>query len=270
MNNAAKNSLGKYALCVCLSVPLAAIPIAGVAQAQPQSSAIGLDANFVVAGTATEFGPIDALQGNATGAYNNSVKVGSVNGTMPLYPSNPAPTLFVDAQGFLSHVSASGVDNGSRSSESDTHVNSTSLVLNLNPPPPSGLTSEPLIPAPFLSVTSGSIKSQTSFSQVSPNAKSAEGSAQIASLSIWGSAVGNNTLKFSGNAAPNTVIYETPTVTITLNKQVRQVIISCSPPKCSFIVAGMTTDAIDINLNKADWYGRKVSGDIVIGETHAQ
>jgi hypothetical protein len=269
MNNAAKNSLGKYALCVCVGVTLTAIPVAGIAQAQPQSSAVGLDAHFVVSGTGTEFGPVDPLQGNATGAYNNSLEVGHVNGTIALYPSNPAPTLFVNAQGFLSHVSASGINVDSRSSESGTHMASASLAINLNPPPPT--TTPGPTPEPFLSINTGSVKSQTSFTQVFPNANSAEGSAQIVSLTIGGAGVNYTTLKFSGNAAPNTVIYDTPTVTITLNKQVKDEIISCTAPGgCTTIVEAMTTDAIDINLNKADWYGRKISGDIAVGETHAQ
>jgi hypothetical protein len=255
--------------CMLLGSPMGDAALAGA----PQSSATGLDAHFVVSGTGTEFGPVDPLLGNATGAYNDSLKVGQVNGMLVLSPSSPAPlqtvALYVNAEGFLSHVSSSGVNLDSRNSESNTHMANASLAIDLYPLPPTASTGP--VPYPFLSVTSGSVKSQTNFTQVFPNSNSAQGSAQIASLTIQGAAVNGATLTFSGNAQPNTVIYDTPTVTITLNKQVKDEIISCTVPGgCTSIVEAMTTDAIDINLNKAEWFGHKISGEIVVGETHAQ
>lgn len=75
-------------------------------------------------------------------------------------------------------------------------------------------------------------------------------------------------LTFSGEAAANTVLFSSPTVDVTLDKQTFADLISCGP-KCTTTPVSITTDAIDISLHNAPLFGRTVSGDIVIGETSA-
>jgi uncharacterized protein YqfA (UPF0365 family) len=67
------------------------------------------------------------------------------------------------------------------------------------------------------------------------------------------------------------VVYDSPTVTITLNKQTESGVISCpvSGP-CTFNVTSITVAAVDISLNKAMIDGHKVTGDIVIAQAQAQ
>ena len=90
-------------------------------------------------------------------------------------------------------------------------------------------------------------------------------------LKIFGSLVGTSTLTYSGSAAPNTVIYDSPTVTITLNKQITEQVITCTVPGgCVTKVYAITVAALDISLNKANIDGHKVTGDIVLGQSEAR
>jgi hypothetical protein len=76
-------------------------------------------------------------------------------------------------------------------------------------------------------------------------------------------------VRHGGTPTPNTVVYDTPTVTITLNKQIESGIIPCGLT-CVFTVTSIETDAVDIDLHKAPWHGHKITGDIVIGRASAE
>ena len=71
-----------------------------------------------------------------------------------------------------------------------------------------------------------------------------------------------------GDAAANTILYQSSTVTITLDKQT----LSDFLPPSTVAPIGpnrITTDAIDISLNNAHLGGQTLSGDIALGETSA-
>jgi hypothetical protein len=76
------------------------------------------------------------------------------------------------------------------------------------------------------------------------------------------------TLTFSGDAAANTILYRSPSVTITLDKQMLSEFL---PPSASSPTGPnqITTDALDIHLNNAHLFGRTISGDITLGVTSA-
>ncbi len=122
-----------------------------------------------------------------------------------------------------------------------------------------------------LSASATFVHSESSASYVfGPNRGFVSGDASFGSLTISGSLVGGKTLTFSGDAAPNTVLFQSATVTITLDKQTLSDFL---PP-----VAGtalpvspnrITTDALDIQLNHASVGGQIVTGDIRLGESSA-
>jgi hypothetical protein len=99
------------------------------------------------------------------------------------------------------------------------------------------------------------------------NRSSVTGNASFGSLNLSGALLGK-TLTFSGDAAPNTVLFSSPTVTVTLDRQTVSDLISSGLTK-TLTPVGITTQAIDISLHDATLFGRSVSGDITIGQASA-
>jgi len=246
---------------------LAGALAAGAACAQPggpQSTATGADARFQSRGVASELGPIATVSGQPSGKYEASTTVADISQNVAIAPVSPTPTAYVISRNLTSHVAGSGWGVDSRSSEGDTSIEAAQLWMNLDPPPPGGP-----VPEPPLTVTARSLSSSASFSTVVPNYNFAIGVATIGSLTVTGAFLGGATLKYSGSAPPDTVIYSSPTVTITLNRQIKSGIISCSPG-CAFTVTSIDVAAVDIALDKVTMYGTRISGDIVLGEAAAQ
>ncbi len=142
-------------------------------------------------------------------------------------------------------------------------IGSANFLLTVNPLFPGGL-----LGILGLSLTASDIRSSSEASYVfGMNKGFLAGDASFGSLKIGGALIGRE-LTFSGGAAANTVLLSTPTVEVTLNKQVPADLISCGR-KCTTTPISVTTDAIDINFHNAPLFGHMISGDIVIGETSA-
>ena len=253
-------------LNIC-SVAMAAA-LAGAAQAQqfnqPLSSALGIQAKLQVEGISTQVGPIDQLVGQTSGAYNSSETVARVNESTALVAQPVTPTIFVRAKNIVSHIAASGIQIDSRTSRGDSQIDSADIWINLNPPPPTGP-----FPQPYLSITLHNLDASANYSLVLPKTSAIVGNTSLGSLSVSGQFVGDATLKYAGSAAPNTLIFDTPTITITLNRQMKTGIISCSP-NCTFTPTSLDVSAVYIELHKAIMGNHKISGTIAIGENSAQ
>jgi hypothetical protein len=118
-----------------------------------------------------------------------------------------------------------------------------------------------------LSVKATGIHSDSNSSFVfGPNEGSLSGDASFHSLTVTGALVNGDTLSFSGNAAPDTVLYKSSTVTITLDDQHLLL-----PPAAASGITGPTiiTDAIDIQFNHAKFAGQTITGDFDIGQSSA-
>ncbi len=82
-------------------------------------------------------------------------------------------------------------------------------------------------------------------------------------------------MTFSGDAAPDTVLYHSPTVTITLDKQTLSDFLPPSPttsallPVPAILPNRIATDALSIQLTNAPLLGTSISGNISLGETSA-
>ncbi len=194
----------------------------------------------------------------------------SANQTVPIVPGSiPDPTLFARETGIKSHAASGGFGVDFISAEGDASLKSDSLTLMDIPPPPVVLAGSGPFPQPFLSVSATGIASSATWSEVFPGHISVFGAASFGSLTISGSLVGYQTLTFSGNAANDTVLYDKNGVTITLDQQLVSELISCGPMGCTVTPYGITTDAIDISLLKANVGGHIVSGDIILGQSRA-
>ena len=233
------------------------------------SAAFGIGAHFRSGGVATKLGRIAFTQGSAPPAYSRSAAAASVSKTVAIVPdTTPTPTLFVNATNVRSHVDSHGIEIDSVSAAGSAKLDSLGLSLNLNPLPPTAGAGVP-VPQPFLAVAATNVASDASFTRVFPSTDTATGSASFGSLTISGSLVGDKTLTFSGPAPKDTVLFQSPTVTITLDQQVEVGLITCSPDPCRFIPENITTDAIDIELHNADLDGHTVSGHIIVAQSRA-
>jgi hypothetical protein len=125
-----------------------------------------------------------------------------------------------------------------------------------------------LEPVPFLTLSARHIGSTADFSLVVPRHSLATGSASFDHLVVDGSLVGNQRLEFTGDSDKDTYLYQSPRVTIILNRQVLVGLISCGPT-CIFTPNRITTYAVDIVLDHADLDGRIVSGEIRLGRADA-
>ena len=252
----------------------AAMPLCGPARAgspppAAASTAYGIYAQFRRDGSTVSFGPLAEIAGRAPPAYDDTVAAGHVHETVPIVAGPlPAPSLFVDAADFTSHVASGGFGVASISAEADAVAKRLTLALMLNPPPVA-TAAQPIQPAPFLTLTADTIKSTADFTLVVPGTRTAVGSALLGNLVVRGSLVGNQQLRFSGAAGKDTLLYQSPQLTITLNQEIPVGLISCGLV-CIFTPSSITTYALDVVLDHADLFGRIVSGEILIGMAHAE
>ena len=233
--------------------------------APPQSTATGIEAQFLYKDIATQLGPIARVAGPPSGKYDVSAAVASVDRRLAIAPKNPTPTFFVNGAGLKSHVSGSGIAIDSRSSEGDNELATGNLSLNIYPLPPLEIAT----PYPPLLIEVQEALSSANFSVVYGLGAFANGAASFGSLRISGPLVGGQVLTWSGKIAPNTVAFHSPALTIVLNRQVRSGDVSCTPA-CTFALKSVEVTAIDVALINADIYGTKVSGHIQVNDATAR
>ena len=252
------------ALVAATALTFALSASAARAQSGPQSTAAALHANLQSQGIGSVLGPVAALDGPPTGKYDRSITLPAVQRNAAIFPKNPTPTLFSNATGVTSHVSGSGIAVDSRSSEGDNALATVNLMLSLNPPPP---TANPT-PFPPLLINAKEVISSANFSIQYGIGSFASGATSFGSLTITGTLLGGKVLKYSGQVPPNTLAFDSPAVTVTLNRQVKYGVITCNPA-CGFTPTSIEVTAIDVALHNADDYGTKVSGDIQVNHDTA-
>jgi hypothetical protein len=234
------------------------------------SQAYGISAEFTSGGNTVSLEPVANIEGSAPPAYDDTVAADNFHQIVPLTEGNaPVPSLFVNGVDFRSHVASAGFGVDSISSTGDAFTKSVNVALMLNPPPPTagGQPAGP-VPQPFLELSAAQITSSASYRLVVPNHSSVGGTAMFINLSISGTLVGRQVLRFSGSAAPNTLLFQSPSVTITLNRRSVVGLISCTP-QCVFTPYSNTTVAVDIVLTNARLNGKVVSGEIILGQSSA-
>jgi hypothetical protein len=236
------------------------------AASTPQSAAQAFDAKITSSGVATEVGPFTHVAGQGGNGYQESATGAPENEAVSLLPLNPTPTLYLNLGAVKASASSTGIQLDSESWGAKAEVDSVQASINLNPLPPSGP-----FPQPFLNITAGSVKADAGLNIVFPSTQGGSSAAKLSHLKITGSALGSTVVHYNGSPAPNTIVFDSPTVTITLNKRTESGLISCSaaPVTCTFTPYVIETDAVDIALNKAPWRGNKYSGHIVIGRATA-
>jgi hypothetical protein len=229
------------------------------------SAAYGIEAQFGPNNNMVVFEPLAEIEGSAPPPYDDTVAAKVHNQVVPIVGGvGPQPSLFLYSAAFTSHVASSGLVMNGISTEADTAIKGINFALMLNPPPPVlTATAQPIQPAPFLTLSARKIDSTANFNQGLPSYASVTGSASFDHLVVTGSLVGNQKLEFSGAAPIDTMLYQSPNVTITLNQEVRVALITCG--LTCVVIPEITTYGVAIVLEHANLFGRIVSGQIFLG-----
>jgi hypothetical protein len=227
-----------------------------------EASVYGISASFTSGGVTTVINPVNRLTGGTTSTFDKTKNSGAYQKMLILSAgATPVPSLVVNAKNFLSHVKGGfGVD--TVSAEGDATTTGLDISLQLYPPVPAPF------PHPFLHITAARVEDSASYNFVVPSLAGVNASAAISGLAISGSLLHGVTLQYSGTPAQNHVLYQTRTMTITLDQRISAELISCTP-KCVVTPVNISASAIQITLNNADINGHKVSGQIAIGNTTA-
>jgi hypothetical protein len=244
---------------------------APAAQAGPAaaSGAYGIYAEFRQDGNVVPFGPLAEIARTAPPAYADRLATARVQEAVPIVAGGrPAPSLFVDAALLASHVASRGFGVDAIAAEADSIGKDVAIALMLNPPPPLA-SGRPPQPQPFLVLSARRIEASADFSLVVPDHGTVAGGASFDRLRASGSLLDNQKLEFSGEAAKNTILYQSPNVTITLNRQLLSGLVSCDRD-CAFVANRIKTRAIDIVFSDADLFGHRVSGEIILGRADAR
>ena len=209
--------------------------------------------------TIDRFAPVS---GSAPPAYDDTSRIASFDHTYDL-TSAEANTLSLQMQAshMVNTADSAGIGVDEIGASGDAYLRSADFLLTDSP--------NPMLPLSILglSVKATGIHSDSNSSFVfGPNEGSLSGDASFHSLTVTGALVGGKTLTFSGDAAPDTVLYKSSTVTITLDEQTLLL-----PPAATSGIIGptITTDAIDIQLNHATFAGQTITGGFAIGQSSA-
>jgi len=240
------------------------MPAALLKQAVVSSFADGLSVQLAFDGKAAHVGPTARVRGSAEPAYDQTANVARLDRTLSLEPGNPFnPTLRVQASGIHTEAASRGMGIDSISATGTTDIGSADFVLTDNPLSPGGI-----LGLLGLSVSMSHVHAAAEYAHVyGANRSFVTGGASFGSLNLGGALIGK-TLTFSGDAAPNTVLFSSPTVTVTLDRQTVSDLISNGLTK-TLTPEGITTQAIDISLHNATLFGKSVSGDIIVGQASA-
>ena len=254
----------QFALKMMFAASVAALGVVPAAHADTNANnAYGIDAHLESETVLSHFGPLADVSHVNNGPYDKTISVATVNEDAPIAAGTLPPYFFIDAKTMSSEVKNTlGVD--TVYTQSNASVGRATLTMNINPPP--GV--EIPIPYPALLVKTSGVSSQASYSNIVVGPTSVTGSATIQSLKITGTLL-DKTVTYSGDAPPNTVIYDGPHVTITLNRQLQEGTVVCSPG-CAIETTGIRVSAIEIRLHNAQVDGHTISGRIILGGTVAE
>jgi hypothetical protein len=223
-------------------------------------SALGLSASFTTDGVGTALGPVNGLDSGTARTYDKTKSIAAYSKQLILTADGGSPpTLTVDTMAERSHVKGGfGVDTDSAAGTAS--VASINLKLAPYTPPNSDV-----IAAPYLQITATRVSEAASYNVIAivPSRTTVSATGTIDTLTVAGPLVGGKTLTFSGSPKESTVLYQSPTVTITLNQKITTALISCSP-KCVFTPYSINATGIDVTLNNAKLGKHTVSGDISI------
>lgn len=225
------------------------------------SDARGFDASFTTVGVTTRVGPAADTGGVAPPAYTKMVSVADYDQPVGLVSAGPAAPIaarfVVTARQLVSRADAKGLQVDTARATATATIGSAELTLQGEGP----------ARQTWLDVQAQHVAASASFSRSIPSPNTVTGSAAFGSLRIDGSLLGGKVVTVSGSEPANTVIYRSPTVTITADRQIPADVIPCA--QCGVRPVGLTVRALEISLHDALILGKPVSGEIVLATAAA-
>jgi hypothetical protein len=223
------------------------------------SSADSLTGSLNADGFTTTIAPFAPVSGSAPPAYDQTKTVAFFDHLYELTPSESNDlSLGVQATQMFNAASSArlGVDEIGANGTAD--FSSAHFLLT------DSVGTGPTVLG--LSVAATVVHSDSNSFFVFPDRGFLAGDASFHSITITGALLGGRTLTFSGDAKPDTVLYSSPTVTITLDEQGLLL-----PPTTTGGVIGpmISTDAIDIQFHGAKFLGNTISGHFDFGRSLA-
>ncbi|HSZ73950.1 MAG TPA: choice-of-anchor P family protein [Rhizomicrobium sp.] len=236
----------------------------GVPASAWANDAFGIRAGIFSETVLSHFGPIGQVSHKNNGAYDKSTSVAHVNEVNPIATGTLPPYFFIEAKGLSSEVKDNGIAVDTTSTSSSNSVAHAKLTININPPPGMAVP----IPYPALLVQASGLSTQANFTTIVTGPNTAASSSSIGSLRIMGTLF-SSPVVYSGSAPPNTVIYDGPHVTVTLNKVAEEGTLVCTPD-CALKPSSIAVEAVNIRLRNASIDGHTINGDIVLSRAAAQ
>jgi hypothetical protein len=230
------------------------------------SSADSFAGSLNADGFTTTIDPFAPVSGSAPPAYDDTSSIASFDHTYDLTPVTAAESNILSLEMQASHMvntaaSLPQVIADQIGAIGTADLGSASFTLTDSP--------NPMLPLSILglSVEATGIHSESNSSFGPTDEGFLSGDASLHSLTVTGPLVNGDTLTFSGNAAKDTVLYKSSTVTITLDDQT--VLLPPSAAASGIIGPTIFTDAIDIQLNHAKFAGQTITGNFDIGQSSA-
>lgn len=263
-------SSGAFSVAGCALLLAAAVPArAQDAASAAASEAYAIKASFTSGTMTTELGPVADAAGSAPPAYDVVKVLDSYDNSIavpPLVPASvPVAASFgADAQDIRSEAASLGIQLDFINATGSSSVGNASLQI-VQPVPPGG--GAPLLAYIFVNATKTA--TAATYSKVFPSHVTVTGTTSFGSLSIGGELLGGASISYNGAAPPNTVLFQSDTVTITANQQTIVYTVSCGDV-CVLTPTKITVHGLDIALTNAVINGSPVTGEIVLGDASAQ
>ena len=235
----------------------AAQPVAGPVASDAQ----GIGATFQAAGVGdATLWPVADVGGASPPAYAKIVTVPTSDQSIPVPSADVSAPMVASftarATALVSETTSQGVRADQASAHARSRVGSARLTLS---------TAASAAGRPtqlWLDIEAENVSAAAGFSRTLPAPSAVTGKVTIGSLRIAGSLLGGRVVTAAGAQAANTVLYQSPTITVIADRQIPADVIPC--PNCAVRPGGITVRAVDIALHGALIGGRPVSGDIVL------
>ena len=227
------------------------------------SSANSFGGSLDADGFTTTIDPFAPVSGSAPPAYDDTSRIALFDHIYDLTPAEANTlSLTMQATDMVNTAKSPGIGVDEIGASGAADLGSASFVLADTP---GAVTAEQI--GPVGGKRPGSAAVRIPSFVFGPNEGFLGGDASFNSLTVTGKlVVSDKTLMFSGDAAKNTVLYKSATVTITLDDQTLLL-----PPAATSGIIGptITTNAIEIQLNHAKFAGQTITGNFDIGQSSA-
>ncbi len=212
--------------------------------------------------------PVQARLSNARPApYNQKLVIAAYNKNLYLSSGAQALKLSAAASGINEQIISNGITVDAIAATGNTNVAKLNLKLTVTDANNHETT--------LLQIDVSKLQTSSSYDLVFPSFITTAGAASFGNITVSGQLIAGTSsapVSYSGSPDVNYPLYSSPDLTITLNNQLVELLISCTIGSvgCEDTPVSISTQAVNINFNNANIAGKLFTGQIVIGETRAE